>query len=58
MKNTHYGTDTYHPFERVTAMVKAICEVLSISSEEHCESTVFHSGDIMSIIPKVYLGMG
>jgi hypothetical protein len=30
----------YHPFERMAAMVKAICEALSIPADEHCESRV------------------
>ena len=48
----------YHPFECMTAMVKAICEALSIPTDEHCEAIVFDSEHVTGIIPKVYFGMG
>lgn len=48
----------YHKLERITAMVKVVCEALSISLDEHCESTVFSSGHVTGILPKVYFGMG
>jgi len=48
----------YHKFEHMAAMVKAICEALSIPPDEHCESTVFNGDHVTGIIPKVYFGMG
>jgi hypothetical protein len=48
----------HHKFEHIEAMIKAICEALSIPSDEHCETTVFNSDHMIRIIPKVYFGMG
>src|SRR4051794_24512342 len=43
----------YHQCERMAAMVKAICEALSIPHDEHCESRVFNSEHVTGFIPKV-----
>ena len=48
----------YHKFQTIAAMVRRICETLSISSHEHCESRVFNSDHETAIMPKVYFGMG
>jgi hypothetical protein len=48
----------YHQVERMKSIVKALCEALSISPEEHCESKFFASGKATGFIPPVYLGMG
>jgi hypothetical protein len=48
----------YHSFERMAAMVKAICEAVSILPEENCESTVFDSDHVTGILPRVYFGIG
>jgi hypothetical protein len=48
----------YHQFEQMAAMVKAICEALSIPPEENCESKVFNSDHVTGIIPRVSFGMG
>ena len=48
----------YHKFERMAAMVKEICEALSIPPDEHRESRVFNSEHVTGIIPKVNFGMG
>ena len=48
----------YHSFERMAAMVKSICEALSIPPDENCESRVFSSDHVADILPRVYFGMG
>jgi hypothetical protein len=48
----------YHSVEQMAEMVKTICEALSISSDENCESRVFSSDHVTGIMPNVYFGMG